>query len=94
MEDTEALHKHRVDDLTRDHTMLVGKRFADLREDELRILYAWELWGDGMDLDQIFTNMNWNETTEANRIPLAEVHHHLKNTFKTRYTDDTIIKED
>jgi hypothetical protein len=92
MEDTEALHKHRVDDLTRVHAMLVGKRFADLREDELRILYAWELWSDGMDLDQIFTEMTWNQTTEANRIPLAEVHQQLTDVFE--YKHDDLIEED
>jgi hypothetical protein len=94
MEDIETLHKHRVDDLTRVHAMLVGKRFADLQESELRILYAWELWGDGMDLDQIFTEMNWNMTTEVNRIPLAEVQYQLRNSFKTQYTDDSTIQED
>jgi inhibitor of KinA sporulation pathway (predicted exonuclease) len=70
--------------------MLIGKWFADLREAELRILYAWELWGDGMDLGQIFNEMNWNMKTEALKIPLVEVHQQLKNTFG--YTDNEIIK--
>jgi inhibitor of KinA sporulation pathway (predicted exonuclease) len=93
MEDTaENLHKRRVDDLGRVFAMLVGKRFADLRESELRILYAWELWGDGMDLDQIFTEMNWNMTNEKNQVPLAEVRQQLTDVFG--YEDDELIQED
>jgi inhibitor of KinA sporulation pathway (predicted exonuclease) len=89
-----TIHNQRVDDLTKIYAMLVGKRFADLRESELRILYAWELWGDGMDIEQIFNEMNWGKACEECPIPMAEIRQHLKNTFKTRYDDDTIIEKE
>ena len=91
--DAETLHNRRVQGMTEMHALLIGKRFADLRESELRILYAWELWGDGMDLDQIFNELNWGKDGGECPIPMAEIREHLKGTFKTRYDDDTIIPE-
>ena len=84
-----SIHDERLQGLSSTHAMLIGKRFADLRESELRILYAWELWGDGMDLDQVFEEMNWN--AKKNPIPMAEVHQQLKDVFG--YADNEIIEE-
>jgi hypothetical protein len=88
VEDTEkTLHDRRVKDLTFNHALLAGKAFDELNEDELQILYAWELWDDGMDIDQIFEDMNYSDKPKLSKEYIVL---QLKSVFG--YTFKTIIE--
>ena len=92
MDSEQELHDHdrRVKDMNYMHVLLVGKRFADLRDDELRVLYAWKLWEDSMDLDKVIEELTWSE--ESKKISMALVHQQLTETFG--FKADDIIEEE
>ena len=88
METPEQIHNNRVKDLTAIHATLIGKAFDELNESQLRILLANEYWKDGMDIEQVFSEMIYAK--EEDRPSKAKVILELYSIFG--YTFKTIIQ--
>ena len=81
-------HNQRVTDLTEVYATIVGKAFDELTESQLRILLANEYWKDGMDIEQVFTEMFYAK--DEDKPSKEKVILELKSVFG--YTFKTIIE--
>jgi hypothetical protein len=84
-------HLQRVDDLTRVYALLVGKRYDELTNEQLRVLLANEYWKDGMDIEQVFSEMLYRKTDASDAMPIEMVQAQLTRVFG--YEPSTVIPE-
>jgi hypothetical protein len=90
METPEEVRLKRINHLTALYTQLVGKAFDELDEDQLRVLYAWELWGDGMDIDEVCKSLVFSKDEE--KLAKEFIVLQLKMTFGYQFND--LVEED
>jgi hypothetical protein len=65
-----------INELLTIYGTIIGKRFGDLSESDLRVLYSYELWKDGMDIKQVMLHFKDREV-----IPIDWIKTQLKNTL-------------
>lgn len=69
------------------YDMIVGKKYSDLTDDQKRILYAVELWKDGMDVELVTAELK--SKVMANELPAESVDEQLRGTFE--YWDESEV---
>jgi hypothetical protein len=83
----ESIHEQRVRELTAVYALLVGKRYDELNNEQLRVLLANEYWKDGMEIEQVFSEFIYSKVEDA--MPVEEIKTMLKKVFG--YENDSII---
>lgn len=84
-----STHFHKIKDLTEVYSLLVGKQYNELNDKQLRVLLANEYWKDGMDIEQVFSEMLYSKPEDA--VSIEAVRDTLCKVFG--YEPDTIIPE-
>jgi hypothetical protein len=74
------VHYKMLKDLAMIYNPIIGKKYKDLTNDQKRILYAVELWKDGMDIDQVMENMVFLAKGKAG-LPDEYIDKQLRYTF-------------
>ena len=73
--------------MTRLHALLLNKFYFELSVEQRRVLYAYVLWQDGMDIDEVMGMMRYSDQPSVSD---KEVDNQLRNTFG--YSDHTQIE--
>jgi hypothetical protein len=78
-------------ELTQLYNMIAGKKYSELTPDQKRILYAVELWKDGMDIELVVAELK--SKVKANEpgweLSAGYVDQQLRETFE--YWDESEV---
>jgi hypothetical protein len=65
--------------LTHLYDMLVGKPIRVLTEEELRVVYAYKMWEDGMAVEDVMREMTYDD--ESQKMPINAIRTVLRDVF-------------